>query len=170
MTRITCLLTVAATVIVSMAANVRAAEVPKEVKDWLKFSAGTWEVRLKGDDNNEMQPGIDSAELAAGGIVLITRGKQIGSGHEFVAVQAWEAAKKKLVATWYSSGGTHARSELEATKAELKGTISGTDQNGEAFAGTEVIKRVDENTMETTIEGELGGNAISFTIIATRKK
>ena len=55
---------------------------------------------------------------------------------------------------WYNADGTHARSELDATTTELKGTIIGTANEGATFIGTEIIKRIDENTMETTLDGK----------------
>jgi hypothetical protein len=170
MTRITAALTLAVTALMSMAVNVHAGEIPKEIRDWFKFSEGTWEVRLKGDDNSGMPLGIDSAELAAGGTVLITKGKLTGTGNEYVVFQAWEAEKKKLVMNWYNADSAHSRSELDATTAELKGTIMGTDHEGATFVGSEVVKRIDDNTIETTFDGKLGGNALSWTLVAKRKK
>ena len=169
MTRITTALIVAATLILFAATNLPAGEPPTEVRDWLKFSAGAWEVQVK-DGNGDIQAGTDTAELAAGGAALLTKGKQIGTGHDFIAVQAWEAGSKKLVSNWYSSQGTYARAEFEVGKSEVKGTVKGMDHEGAVFVATETIKKIDENTTETTFEGELGGNPISFTLIAKRKK
>ncbi len=170
MRRMTTALSVAATVILMTAANAAVADVPKEVRDWLKFFEGIWDVTVKSNDNNAAQPGIDTSELAAGGIVLITKGKVIGTGDEFVSVQAWEPEKKKLVVNWYNADGTHARSELDATTTELKGNIVGTDNEGATFTGTEIIKRIDDNTTETTFDGALRGKAMKFTLISKRKK
>ncbi len=120
MKRITTALSFATTLLLLTAANLHAGEAPKEVRDWLKFLAGSWEVSAKGDDSNETQIGTHSTEWAAGGTVLISKGKQIGTGHEFVATDAWEAGSQKLVTNWYSSGGTHARQHTMSRRSSSR--------------------------------------------------
>jgi hypothetical protein len=145
-----------------------ALEPPQDVQDWLKDSQGTWELSV--NEFGDLGPQPQTSELAAGGKVLITKGKQLGTDYEFVSVLAWEPANKKLVTNWYNSLGTHTRTESDLLNGELKGTVRGTTHEGQSMSGTVTSKKVDDDTMETVYQLEIGGNTMSFTITAKRQK
>ncbi|MCU0962740.1 MAG: DUF1579 domain-containing protein [Pirellulaceae bacterium] len=141
---------------------------PKAVSDMLQFLAGTWEVRIKG--NNDVPPETQSAELAAGGRVLISKGKQLAADYDSVEILAWDAAQKKLTWDWYNSNGSHGRGEGDVVGGEFKRNVRAVDEEGNAFSGSVVTKKIDDDTAETVFEIKVGDNLMSFTVVGKRQK
>ena len=136
-------------------------------KQWIKFLAGTWDV--KTPEGQEYETRIESV---CDGHALLSQ-VTFPDGVQSVKVVGWHADSAELVETWYLSSGLQLVNRFHKFgERQIVGKTSLANAQGQTGKGEITWEMVSQDELKTTYRGTVPGQdkAVDLVWTAKRKK